>query len=327
MMVRASASAVRAGLATVVIATMAACGGGSTPSGPSTQQVVAPAANARATLTLKFPPHFAHASRGSTSSDRSAAGSRRPSYINPTVGYTLVIQNSGTAIMDPANPTNAYFTLGTPNADGTSTLTVPFSSGTYAAGTIQITEYDGLGTGNVLAFGSNQPYTNPDNSYNNGSLTVAPGGSAQLTVTMVMNATQVAITADPTTGTNSFALSGSSYTNYCALYGSTIFAFAADPSSGFVIPGTASGYAGGDGYNPYPGVPAVTLSQQSSSGNGTSRLVSTPPLGYSMQFDANNDPISATFFLVNPLAQIGNPYNPPPYIYGYAFILPSSSCG
>lgn len=305
-------------LAMIALAGLAACGGGSTPAvttgsvQPSTSGGVA---NATAQITFKFPTTFSVAKRAGASVARAsiAASRRSPSYINPTSGDYLNVQVNGTLVNNPATGTPS-FGLGTQNADGSSTITVPITSGSYFDGEIVISEYDALS--NLIAQGSNQPYEDAFGNDNSGTLTVTPGSSAALQIIMNMNAQYVVLTTDPVSGSDAIAITSWEQC-FPVTPGHVVYAFAGDDSLGFVLPGTASGFGGGyqEG-TVYPGIPPVTIFQQTSTSiGGTSELSSSPP-GWIFVYDGTYG-VNVDFQFTNPLsgntvsalAQINTPGN------------------
>jgi hypothetical protein len=306
-------STLRNALAIITLAGLAACGsGGSKSPLPTT----APAAitrvpDAHGTVTLKFPAHVAKASVA-------AKGKlRAPAYINPG-GVSLVVTAFGQTLHDPEHPANAYFSLGTQDlTTGTSTITVPLLSGEYDDGDLTVTEYDGLGTGNILAYGFNASYTDANGNAQDGVFFLAAGANAAPVLTMNMNATRIAITTDPVAGSNAELIStntGSPTTiGFCLEPGTPVFAFAADPSATFVLPGqsTGSGFTGADPNNSFPGIAVPFLAAQSS--DGTPLTIMSPTLtgGYSMSSPLGNsfNDLTVTFQVNNPAGQFNNPFN------------------
>jgi hypothetical protein len=254
-------------LALIAVATITGCGGGSGSQTPVTPVVKATSAavtrtpDAKATITLKFPAHVAKARPAATK----AGAARKPAYINPN-GASLVITYQGTPIDDPATG-YAYFSLGTQDlTTGTSTVTVPLASGYYAPGDLAISEYDGAGTGNALAYGYNASYSDANGNYHDGSFTLDVGGTISPVITLAMNVAAIAITTDPVSGSDAQLVS-IDYTNptqKCGHTGDVFYFFPADLSSTIVLPGapTGSGYNGGDTSNAIPGVPLVSLASQ-----------------------------------------------------------------
>jgi len=302
----ASVSAVRGILAATAIIALAACGGsGSAPSpgiSQSTNGAVSSAhtPNATATFTLRFPLHVAKATKqqGKTQSTKRSA-----TYLNPTSTNTLVVSVNGTAVNDPAHPANAYFALPALNSDGSATLSVPLVAGYYAPGTITITEFDNNVPQDMLAAGQNEPYDDPSGDYYDGSITVAPGGTIAATVTMQMNATQIAITTDPNFGSATIMStdSGSPTILGCVEGGDTLYVFPADPSNTYVLPSsTPVGYTGGT-YNYYPGVPTVSVSYENSNSTsgGTLHQALNSPTTFLFVDSNGNDLIYAGFYMEN----------------------------
>jgi hypothetical protein len=277
-----------------------------------------------ASVTLRFPANFAIAKSAKSTQSKSALTSRRgPAYINPSIGYTLTVRINGQLIFDPANPTNAFFTINATNPDGSTNVTVPITSNggaTYQDGTLCFSEWTGpSGNGNLVAYGCNEPYTDSNGNYQDGTFTISAGGTTAIVLTMEMNATQIAITTDPIAGSDATTNTAGVF---CTNPGTTVYAFAADSAAGYVLPGTAAGFGGGDTANYYPGIPTVSLYSQQ-----TDILVSSPPntgklsatgLGWIFESDGNNG-VYATFSVVNP---DGNNT-----IYSTFTIEPESQCG
>jgi hypothetical protein len=290
-----------------VLAVLSACGGGSSPSA-TPRASNAPQSSGQqgaAQITLRFPAHFAIAKSAKSVQSKSASSTRRgPAYINPTVGYTLVATINNQTILDPSTGF-PYFTINATNSDGSTNVTVPITSNggnQYADGSLCFSEWDGSsGNGNEVALGCNQSYTDSNGNFNSGAFTITPGTTTQLLLTMQMNATQIAITTDPAFGSDATTNTGQ---NFCISPGADVYAFAADPSNGYVLPGTPAGYGGSDPNNPYPGIPQVTLQSQFTSifdniPPNVGRL-SALPFGYSFQSDGQNG-VQATFTMTNPL--------------------------
>ena len=307
-------------LALAAIILVSACGGGgsgapATSLTPAVHATPSPgAANATATITLKFPAHVKKATAAKTSS----ATNRKPAYINPN-GGSLVVSVNGTALYDPNNLTNAYFSLGTQDlTTGTSTIEVSIASGTYQTGSIAITEYDqNNGTGNVLAYGFNNSYTDSNGNYQSGILTIVPGGTISPVITMAMNVGGIAITTDPVNGSDAQILSSSGQTNLCASAGQVYYFFPADLSNTIVLPGQspAGGYTGGDDSNGLPGVPTVTLSYQYSNNGPPQASLAQSILGggvYVLNAASGSETAYASFQVQNPM----NGLSPaPPFSY------------
>jgi hypothetical protein len=306
--------------ALVALTGLAACGGGgggssTTHALPAALVTAAPSrtADAGATLTLRFPAKVAKAKFASTTA---ATAKRGPQYINPN-GGSLVITVLGQTMYDPANPGKAYFSLGTANPDGSSILTISLLSGNYNPGDLTVTEYDGSnGTGNVLAYGYNGPYTDGYGNAQSGAFSLAVAGSAAPVVTMVMNATNIALTTDPVNGSDGVVLntSSSSPTNFgsCVSTPTTVYAFAADPSGTFVL---EAGYTGGDPNRGqlFPGVPSVTRVSESTSPSGGGLTLQPTAFGGVFNFllaqPGYYGVLSTTFYVLNPLWNLNNSYS------------------
>lgn len=305
-------------LALTALAALAACGGGSSPTTPAASTVPQTAAKANASLqvTLTLPAHYAVAKNASSVAKRAgAAAQRSPSYINPTEGDYLTVNVGGTPVLNPATGTT-NFGLGTTNSDGSSTITVPISSGTYGYDTIVISEYNSWS--DLIAQGYNEQYQNPDGSYNSGTLTVTPGSSNTLELIMNMNAQYIVLTTDPVAGDDATVITSFEQC-FAVAAGQNVYAFAADDQSGYVLPGSVSGYGGGDPFTyAYPGVPPVTLQEQSPTNVGSTSKLAGLPLGWQFEFDGTYG-INAQFFATNPLYENG--------ISAMAQIAPSGDCG
>lgn len=294
-------STLRRALALIALAGLSACGGGG--SGPATPPVAGgtkaagQVADATAQITFKFPTTFAIAKRRGAASSRTASTRRSPSYINPTGGDNIQVLINGTLVINPATSNN-NFGLGTQNPDGSSTISVPISSGTYGAGSIQIDEYDGQGT--LVAQGSNGPYQNQNGTENNGVLTVTPGSLNGLVVIMNMNAQYIILTTDPISGSDATAITSFEQC-FAATPSAPIYAFAGDDDLGYVLPGTTSGYGGGDPFtSAYPGIPPVTLEEQSVTTIGGTSELAALAFGWKFLYDGTYG-INAQFTFTNPL--------------------------
>jgi hypothetical protein len=327
----------RRALALTALASMTACGGGSGTQAPlpgATASAPARTPDAKGTVTLRFPAHVAKAKLGSQTA---STKSRNPAYINPTGTNTLVVTEFNNTITDPSTG-NSYFALseGVTNADGSTSLTIPLLSGTYNQGQIAISEYDG--GGNPLAYGYNAQYTDINGNVQSGAFTLSPGGTAAPVITLVMNAEQIAFTTDPVSGSDAVILSQNSGApthfggaGHCWSAGAnTFYVFPADLSATFVLPGTASGFTGGDQSSSFPGVPSVSLTSQFTDNGGGRQvlLVPTIPGGNSYQVsDPSNffSNLEATFLVQNPLVQIGAPFGYNSSVSGYVD-LGDASC-
>jgi hypothetical protein len=303
-------------LVPAMFAALSACGGGGSPSAtpPVSNAPQSSGPKGAAQVTLRFPPTFAIAKSAKSTQSKSAASTRRgPAYINPTIGYTLTVSINGQTIEDPSTGFT-YFTINATNPDGSANITVPISSngGTaYPTGALCFTEWDGSnGTGNLVASGCNQAYTDSNGNPQPGTFTITPGTTTAIVLTMLMNATQIAITTDPIAGSDATTNSAGVF---CTVPGVVVYAFAADPSAGYVLPGASAGY---------PGIPTVSLSSQS-----TDILNNSPPntgklsaagLGWIFESDGNNG-VSATFTEVNPSTGLA--------VNSTFTIEPESQCG
>jgi hypothetical protein len=276
-------STLRRALALAALAAMTACGGG----GSGSQSAIVPStskpasvSNATATLTLKFPAHVAKA--------KAAATARKPAYINPG-GGSLVITALGTTLMDPANPANGFFSLGTQNlTTGVSVLTIPLVASGYSPGDLTITEYDGQGTGNALAYGQNQNFFN-----------VTAGSVATPSISMSMVIAGIALTTDPINGSDAFVLNTGSPGNIqCTSSGGTYWAFPVDATNTFELPGSPT--APGD----TSGIPNPTLASQTPIGGPAQWLGST--LGsnvFTLSDPGGSQSIESDFSVTNPVDQ------------------------
>jgi hypothetical protein len=256
-----------------VVFVLAGCGGGGGASpgiphlpGSATQAKT----DATGTLTVKYPAGF-YVVRGSSKS-------RNPAYVNPTVGDYLHVFVDNNEIGTSPIAVN-------PTPDGTQVLTVPFFSAN--SNVVFVTENDAPSGGNVLAQGTS------------GSNSVTVGGTPAVTLTLNMNATRVGLTTDPVAGSDAIVLSQSGNPSPLCLpdpnigfpfapFTANVFPFGADPSLGFVIPGTASGFGG---------IAIPTLTFQSSA--GTSKITQQQ-LSLVAVVDGATDPITANFSVTSP---------------------------
>jgi hypothetical protein len=304
-------STLRRAAALLAISGLAACGGGgSSTTSPIVKASQAPLAlNAKANITLKLPTHFAIAKNAK----KPASVRRGPAYINPS-GSQFVVSLDNQIISDPSTGF-AYFSLGSAGPDGSSTLTVPITSGFHGNGDLVITEYDS--NSDELASGSNQSYTDSNGNFQDGTFNVSPGGGINLVLTMNMNNQYVVLTTDPVSGSDATAI-----TNFNQCFGvnpgSTVYAFSADQSSGYVLPGSPAGYGGGDLNNgAYPGIPPVSIQQQFTENTfGSTSKLTAAPFGWLFVYDGSNGAqvqFGATNALfgsgINATAQINTPSN------------------
>lgn len=242
-------------------ALMAGCGGGASSSTPKAAAAAAVASqyNATGTLTIKYPTGFATVRNG-LSTKRHAA------YVNPTSGNVIDVSVDYVAV--PGSP---FAVAATP--DSTQTITIPLSS--QSDNSIQVYEYDS--NFNELAEAST------------GENTINPGSTNQLSISLNMNAVRIGLTTDAAAGSDAVLLSsGPLPTPFCVSNAGPAYSFPADPSNGFVLPGTAAGLGG---------IPVVALTSQSSA--GTSKL-SPQQLGMAVLFDGAYDPITAQFWVTDP---------------------------
>ena len=225
--------------------------------------MAATASNATANLTIRYPTGFARVNRG-LSTQRKAA------YVNPTAGNFLNIYVDGNLI-----PGGAVNVTATP--DSTQLVQVPLVSSNQNVITVQ--EWDN--NGHELASGGTGP--NP----------IAAGGTATPTVTLSMNATAMGVTTDAVAGSDALLINTTTQvpTPFCLTASKRVYAFAADPSAGYVLPGTPAGNGG---------IPAPALTSTVPTA-GTSRF-GAQSVGYYMGFDASNDGVAAFFSQTNPLA-------------------------
>jgi hypothetical protein len=309
-------------LALIVVASVTGCGGGGsgsqtpvTPVVKATSNAVTRTPDAKAVITLKFPAHVAKAHAAVTSSKQ-----RKPAYINPDSGNSLVFTYQGQTIDDPSTG-YGYFSLGTQDpTTGTSTLTVPLMSGFYDDGALTVTEYDTAnGTGDVLAYGYNAAYTDSGGNYNSGTFTINPGDTVSPIITMTMNIAAIAMTTDPVHGAGAVLLTSNSSppSHLCAYTGNVLYVFPADASGTFVVPGATpgAGYLGADPNNNIPGVPPVQINPQQPYGSpGATLNLSILGAGYVLNAPDPYSYDSVSFYVYTLL---GNLNPAPPFSYNY----------
>jgi hypothetical protein len=294
-------------LVPAVLAVLSACGGGGSPSAapPVSTAPQSSGQKGSAQVTLRFPANFAIAKSAKSTQSKSASATRqKPAYINPSIGYTLTVKINNQTVDDPSTGFT-YFTINATNADGSTNVTVPITSNggtTYQDGALCFSEWDGSnGTGNLVATGCNEAYTDSNGNYQQGTFTIAPATTTAIVLTMQMNATQIAITTDPISGSDATTNTSQPF---CVSSGTLVYAFAADPSAGYVYPGTAAGYGGGDPANYYPGIPVVSLATQTIDiwgvNNPNVGKLAATAFGWSFQSDGNSGVI-ATFQDTNPI--------------------------
>lgn len=245
-----------------VAALFAGCGGSSAGVPHAATAAVAGPSNATGTLTIKYPAGF-HTAHTSLSS------ARKPAYVNPTNGdYIHIFVDNNEIGGSP------FAVAATP--DGTQTITVPFYSAN--ANALSVTENDAPSGGNVLATGSTS--NNP----------IAPGGTAAVTLTLNMNTTRIVMTSDPVAGSDALVLSQTGEpAPFCIPSTPTsLYTFGADPSLGYVLPGTPAGFGG---------IPIPNLANQSSA--GTSRIL-PQQLSLLAELDGSMNPIFANFNVTSP---------------------------
>jgi hypothetical protein len=303
---------------------LAACGGGGSGTTPSpkpapSSQSVANKANASASITIKFPAHVGHAVPGQVKG--ASAARRAPKYVNPNPAFVFVFYLNGNAITNPATGT-PNFSTGAFAPDGSATITVPLASGVYTPDSLGVAEMtsDEL---TLISYGQNESYTDSTGSFQDGSFALASGGTASVQMTTAMNVGGVVMTTDPVSGSDAVVLSQNSGSPTCfnPPNGSRVYLFAADATGTFVL--GAAGYGGGDGNNPYPGVPLATLLTQSTVAfPSTSKLAATAaPESYVVVYDGGLTDILARFVITNPQSNVnGNAFGVPSQIFGYVEI-------
>lgn len=262
------------------LALLAGCGGGASSSTPEAgaANTAASLANATGTLTIRYPAGFATVRNG-LSSKRHAA------YVNPTAGNTLDIAVNGNAV--PGSPFAVAAT-----ADSTQTIgSVPFYSN--LANGISVVEYDPNGDQLATALSTSNP--------------VSPGATTPITLTLQMNATRIGFTTDPAAGSDALLLSAAGLpTPFCMSGSEQAYAFPADPSNGFVLPGTPAGIGG---------IPSPVMTSQSTAG---SSKILPEQIGMGVTFDGAYDPITANFQVLDPVNGA--------YYYGSALLFRSANC-
>lgn len=268
---------------TLTVLLGAGCGGGSGGSNSAPAQAVPAAAPRRtsgpatnATLSIRYPSGFHQLKLAATGRKAEGGAARTPAFVNPTSGDLIHIYVSGREI--GGSPFAVAAT-----ADGTQTATVPVYA-SEAGATIAVTETDAT---NVTTLASGTGLVPA----------LSAGSSPALTVSMVMVATNMGLTTDPTNGSDAVALPA----QFCAST-STVYPFAADGAGGFVIPaavgaGAASG-TDADG-NPIVLIPTPSLTSQSSANGGSSHVAQGLVGGYRVFFDSNFDPIVTGWAVVN----------------------------
>lgn len=271
------------------------CGGGGSSPAPSVQAAT-PQTVGKASVTIKYPANFRLIHVSSTSATHAAASARTPQYVSPA-GSTINITVTNTCETYSCNGyTSAPLSYPvSPNpTDGTQTISVPVYGGYNI---ISVTELDS--SSNVDAFGT-------------GNYFATSGVPQSFSVQMNMNATQLAVTTDPTfsgdSGTLISQTIGSPTFKNAGCPAAPVYFFAADPSGGVV--GQATPVAG------VGGIPSVALVGQSSDAAGTSKVVPLLTGGYQLVPDGFFDGVTAT-------VSVTNSYNNATY-YGYVDV--TSGC-
>lgn len=277
-------------LALITILGLSACGGGS-PAGQSSLPLTSPTAatqNAasvgQARLTLQL-PKVLHAKNAAALKRTGAAPSRSPRYVNPSTSAVVDLYVDGTVLLnlDNVTPNDAFTVTATP--DATQSYIVPLYS--VNNNRIVAVEWDGTAHNSILAIGE----------FDAG--TFVAGAVTNVSLTMLMNAQNIAITTDPVAGSDAQTLSSLGVNPFlvpggCAGYGNpaqnAFYLFEADATGAFV---PVAGYGG---TNPVP----IT----SSSSTGTSRLAQSPLGTLLASYDVNGDPITITTFATNPAGVI-----------------------
>jgi len=292
----------RLATASVIASLLAACGGGggggSAPAPAAAVPTAAPSsssAKATASITFTYPANF-HVATNATAASTART---KPAYVNPSSSDFIIVYANGVY----ATPSSGIALSSiTPNANGSQTLTVSVPSGDDF---IEVQEVDA--NDDILAYG------NTYFSFNAGQLN-------QLSVTMLMNATNIVLTSN-LQGTDATLLNPDSTVSFCYPASATVlFVAAADASGGFVLPGTPTG----DGQSQdtgYPGVPTPSLVNFYSANGGTSTLPASS-VGYVPTFDSAQDPIYAQFQTLNPY--LSSQYGSNQYASAYAEIGPST---
>lgn len=272
------------------LAVLAGCGGGGSKPAPlPAMSSPSPSAGALGTakLTLHMPANFHHAAfpvttkkityKGKTRYVTVASTRRSPKYINPGTGNLIHVYGtpSGQDSTIEYTPGSGIALPSNASADGSQTISVGLPAQQYNY--IEIQEKDPTNS-NELAAG-----------YVYGTV-IAAGQPTSLQITMDMNAQYIALTTDPVNGADASVLSNS---NFCVYTNQTKFyAFAADSTGGFVLPGSPAGGAFDDN-NQGPAIPTPTLDGQ------YAFLVSTP-LGMLTTFPGSGSSVNATFTETNP---------------------------
>jgi streptogramin lyase len=266
---------------------LAGCGGGGSGvavTAPPVSTDAAAAGGGNVTLTIVYPANFHQI--GSASH---ASASRSAAYVNPSAAnYLHVYYVSGSQIeATPPGGVAVNPSIGT-NAQ---TLSVNIPAGSYSQ--ILATETNGSGT--ILASGASSISA------------IKAGYSTALSITMSMNAQSIVLTTDPVNASDGVLLSSSSGapTAFCAKTSTTgsVYAFPADPSGGFITPGTAVG--GTSTSSGAPAIPPVVISAQSAS--DTSKIAAGT-LGFATSFAGSTSTISATFGVTDPVTPTFPPY-------------------
>lgn len=219
-------------------AALAACGGGrGTPAvlpAQAAAEATARPAIAHGTLTIRFPAAFRQAS-GVVAAGAPAprhlpaaiAARRRPAYVNPTSGNTIDIYVDGNYVDDLDGDTDGDSLTVQPTSDGTQTITVPIYQ---ASCDISLVEHDW--NYDVVALGET-------------SVSVTPGQTLALSVTMLMNATGFAVGPNAD-GSDAVEMNGTGSYPAVGAAGVTtpVYIYPTDPSGGFVGPVPATGVGG-----------------------------------------------------------------------------------
>lgn len=253
---------------------LAACGGDRTtaPHTPTATASAARTAIAGGTLTIRFPAGYRTASRDAGAP---ASAARRATYVNPTGGNVLDIYVDGTLVRG-LDGTQFHSVTVAASADGTQTISnVPLYS---TNSDIAVVEWESSAT-SVLAVGETLP----------GTVSVVPGGTAAITLTMQMNLSGFAITTAADGSSSTALASGQPYTIGAAGSPALVYLYPTDALGGYTSAVPPSGFDGVPGN--------LTVSASSSHGSRIGRQLLG---GYEVSYGANEPAFTITVGATNP---------------------------
>jgi hypothetical protein len=306
---------------TAVVVAACSGGGGSATVAPHPAASAAgttPAQTAHApnaTLTLTFPKNyirFKHVRTPNALRRKKVANAARKSALKSMKASSA---KRGTKFIDPSNDTELQIEVSNSNNTGYSSymaaIDVPIVSSQTNTQTIPIylaPGYDTVLVQETFAYlGGIQEYEGYLLAQGTVNIGVSEGSRTQVNVTMQMVMSEAFVSTDPTSGYASgmTTASGPTYAALCVNDNQAVYFVPGDWDSGTYVYGENPGdVAPSDGGIPFASVNVVPNFGATVFPGTRSTAVQNPFGGYTVQFDANNDPItfSATYSAVQ------NPY-------------------